>query len=160
MITNISISIRDVIDPHDERASELISEVTATRPGNFAVGSPAVNVLSTRSTVVGSESSKAHSSVTTTRNSRGNSGNTGSRFFYVYYTECNTSVISESNLIHRSIIPDDKMQTVGRIVIRGAFGAPVQTDVALLSIKPAVSDTNTAPPLDVMFAVCDELNER
>jgi hypothetical protein len=55
------------------------------------------------------------------------------------------------------------MQTVGRIAIRGAFGAPVQTDVALLSIKPAVSDinqVNIAPPLEVMFAVCDELNER
>jgi len=54
------------------------------------------------------------------------------------------------------------MQTVGRIVIRGAFGAPVQTDVALLSIKPAVSDNNEvniAPPLEVMFAVCDELNK-
>jgi len=70
---------------------------------------------------------------------------------------------SQFNLIHRSIIPDDKMQTVGRIVIRGAFSAPVQTDVALLSIKPAVSatnDVNIAPPLEVMFAVCDELNER
>jgi len=33
----------------------------------------------------------------------------------------------------------------------------------LLSIKPAVSDNNEvdiAPPLEVMFAVCDELNER
>ena len=70
---------------------------------------------------------------------------------------------SQINLIRRSIIPDDKMQTVGRIAIRGAFGAPVQTDVALLSIKPAVSDNNEiniAPPLEVMFAVCDELNER
>jgi hypothetical protein len=70
---------------------------------------------------------------------------------------------SQVNLIRRSIIPEDKMQTVGRISIRGAFGAPVQTDVALLSIKPAVSDNNEvniAPPLEVMFAVCDELNER
>jgi len=58
---------------------------------------------------------------------------------------------SQINVIHRSIIPDDKMQTVGRIAIRGAFGAPVQTDVALLSIKPAISDrptneVNIAPP--------------
>jgi len=55
------------------------------------------------------------------------------------------------------------MQTVGRSAIRGAFGAPVQTDVALLSIKPTVFDNNEvniAPPLEVMFAVCDELNER
>jgi len=58
---------------------------------------------------------------------------------------------SQINLIHGSIIPDNKMQTVGRIAISGAFGAPVQTDVALLSIKPAVSDTNVvniAPPLE------------
>jgi len=70
---------------------------------------------------------------------------------------------SQINLIHRSIIPDDKMQTVGRITIRGAFGAPVQTDVTLLSIKPAVSDineVNIAPPLEIMFAVCDKLKER
>jgi Zinc knuckle len=70
---------------------------------------------------------------------------------------------SQINLTRRSIVPEDKMQTVGRIAIRGAFGAPVQTDVALLSIKPAVSDineVNIALPLEVMFAVCDELNER
>jgi hypothetical protein len=70
---------------------------------------------------------------------------------------------SQINLIRRSIIPDGKMQMVGRIAIRGAFGAPVQTDAAFLSIKPAVSDNNEvniAPPLEVMFAVCDELNER
>jgi len=47
-----SHSILDVIDPHDERASELIGEVTATRSGNSAVGS-----LSTRSKAVGPESS-------------------------------------------------------------------------------------------------------
>ena len=54
------------------------------------------------------------------------------------------------------------MKAVGRLAIRGAFGAPVQTDVVLLSIKPAVSGTNEiniAPPLEVMFAVCEELNE-
>ena len=34
------------------------------------------------------------------------------------------------------------MQTVGRIAIRGAFGAPVQTDMILLSIKPAVTAVN------------------
>jgi hypothetical protein len=70
---------------------------------------------------------------------------------------------SQINSISRSIVPDDKMQSVGRIAIRGAFGAPVQTDIALLSVKPAVSDNNEiniAPPLEVMFAVCDELNER
>jgi len=33
---------------------------------------------------------------------------------------------SQINLIHRSIIPDDKMQTFDRI--RGAFGAPVQSN--------------------------------
>jgi len=53
-------SIRDVIDPHDERASELI---TATRTCNSAVGSLADSALSTRSTAVGPESSDAHSSV-------------------------------------------------------------------------------------------------
>ena len=55
------------------------------------------------------------------------------------------------------------MQTVGRIAIRGSYGNAIQTDVALLSIKPAVSDSNEvniAPPLEVMFAICDELNER
>jgi hypothetical protein len=70
---------------------------------------------------------------------------------------------SQINLIRGSIVPDDKLQTVGRIAIRGAFGAPVQTDVALLPIKPAVSDNNEiniAPPLEVRFALCDELNER
>ena len=70
---------------------------------------------------------------------------------------------SQINLIRRSIIPENKMQTVGRIAIRGAFGDAIQTDVALLSIKPAVSDNNEvniAPPVEVMFAICDELNER
>jgi len=153
-------SIRDVIDLHDERASELISDVTATRTGNSAVGSLAGSALATRSTAVGPESSDAHSSVTNTRNNRG-SGNSGSRIFYALNVDshttqnvCSTSVISASilspqsiaeniatlkyvkvsidgvdnnldalnvsgsqiNLIHRSIIPDDKMQTVGRIV--------------------------------------------
>ena len=55
------------------------------------------------------------------------------------------------------------MQTVGQFAIRGAFGAPVQIDVILLSIKPAVTavnEVNIAPPLEIMFAVCEELNER
>jgi hypothetical protein len=66
------------------------------------------------------------------------------------------------NLIRKPIIPEDQMKVVGRIVIRGAFGAPVQTDVVLLSIKPVVSGTNEvniAPPLEVLFAVCEELSE-
>ena len=69
---------------------------------------------------------------------------------------------SRINLIRRSIVPENKMQTVGRIAIRGSYGNAIQTDVALLSIKPAVSNSNennTGPPLEVMFAICDELNE-
>ena len=69
---------------------------------------------------------------------------------------------SQVNLIRKSIIPEDQMKAVGRIAIRGAFGAPVQTDLVLLSIKPAVSGTNEvniAPSLEVMFAICEELNE-
>ena len=71
--------------------------------------------------------------------------------------------VSPVNLIRRSIIPEGQRQAVGRMVVREAFGAPVQTDVVLLSIKPAVSGTNEihiAPPLVVMFAVCEELNQR
>jgi len=102
-------SIRDVIDSHVERASELISDVTATRTGNSAVGSLAGSALATRSTAVGPESSDAHSSVTNTRNNRG-SGNSGSRIFCASNVDsrttrnvCSTSVISESILLPQSI---------------------------------------------------------
>jgi len=70
-------SIRDVIDSHDERASELIGDVTTTRTGNSAVVSLTGSALATRSTAVGPESSDAHSSVTNTRSNRGSS-NSGS----------------------------------------------------------------------------------
>ena len=66
---------------------------------------------------------------------------------------------SQINLIRRSIIPQNKIQTVGRIAIRWSNGNAIQTNVALLSIKPAVSksnENNTGPPLEVMFAICDE----
>jgi len=117
-------SIRDVIDPHDERASELVSEVTATRPENSVVGSPAGNVrLSTRSTAVGPESSDAHSSVTTTRNNRGNSG---SRIFYASNVDshathnvCSTSVISDSILSPQSIADNIATLKYVRVSIYG-----------------------------------------
>jgi len=87
MVRMISHSIRDVIDPHDERASEWISKVTATRPSNSAVGSTVGNALSTRSTADGPESSEVHLSVTT-RNSRGNGG---SRIFDALNSESHTT---------------------------------------------------------------------
>jgi len=203
---------RDVIESRDVRTGVLSGEgitgegITASRPGNSAVGRPADNTSSTHSNAVGSESKETYSSEVPSPCYNRGSNNT--RTFYQSNTDshtsqnvCSSAVMAESflspqniadnivtlkyvkvaidgvdnnldalndsgsqiNLIRRSIIPDDKMQTVGRIAIRGAFGAPVQTDVALLSIKPAVSDNNEvniAPPLEVMFAVCDELNER
>jgi hypothetical protein len=46
---------------------------------------------------------------------------------------------SQINLIRRSLLPDDQQQSVGKIDIRGAFGAPIQTEVVMLAIKPATS---------------------
>jgi len=94
-------SIRDVIDSHVERASELISDVTATRTGNSAVGSLAGSALSTRSTAVGPESSDAHSSVTHTRNNRG-SGNSGSRMFYA--SNVDIVILHRMYVLHRSFL--------------------------------------------------------
>jgi len=97
---------RDVIDPHDERASELISEAAITRPGNSAVGSPAVNTLSTRYTAVGFESSEAYSSVTTTRNSRGNSN--GSRIL-TSATVNKLQILQQNNVVY---IPESVIATI------------------------------------------------
>jgi hypothetical protein len=47
---------------------------------------------------------------------------------------------SQINLIRRSLLPDDQQQSVGKIGIRGAFGAPIQTEVVMLAIKPAVHE--------------------
>ena len=70
---------------------------------------------------------------------------------------------SQVNLIRRSLLSDDDMKSIGRIAIRGAFGAPVQTDVVMFAIKPAVlgpHEVNIAPACDILFAVCDEVNEQ
>lgn len=54
------------------------------------------------------------------------------------------------------------IQTIGRINIKRIIDSAIDTDLALLDIKPApkeVSCVNIASPLWEMFAVCDELNE-
>jgi hypothetical protein len=45
---------------------------------------------------------------------------------------------SQINLIRRSLLPDDEQQSVGKIGIRGAFDAPIQTEVVMLAFKPTV----------------------
>ena len=70
---------------------------------------------------------------------------------------------SQVNLISRSLLSNDSLKSIGRISIRGAFGAPVQTDVVMLAIKPAAVGqhvVNIAPAYEILFAVCDELNEQ
>jgi hypothetical protein len=70
---------------------------------------------------------------------------------------------SQINLIRRSLLPEDQRQSVSKIGIRGAFGAPIQTEVVMLAIKPAVLESyevNIAPAYETLFAVCEELNEQ
>jgi hypothetical protein len=67
---------------------------------------------------------------------------------------------SQINLIRRSLLPDDKLKSVGRVCNRGAFGAPIQTEVVMLAIKPTVVEhyeVNIAPAQDALFAVCEDL---
>ncbi len=55
-----------------------------------------------------------------------------------------------------------EVPTMGRIGIKGIVGPALQTDVALLQIKPAPTTAgcvNIAPSLSEVFAVCDDLNE-
>jgi hypothetical protein len=70
---------------------------------------------------------------------------------------------SQINLIRRSLLPDDQQQSVGKIGIRGAFGAPIQTEVVMLAVKPAVHENyevNIALAYETLFVVCEELNEQ
>jgi hypothetical protein len=63
------------------------------------------------------------------------------------------------NLIHRSLIPEEKLKSVGQIAIRGAFGSPVHSEVVMLAVKPATSaphEVNIVPSREVLFAVCEE----
>jgi hypothetical protein len=67
------------------------------------------------------------------------------------------------NLIERDLLQQlPEIQTTGRVGIKGIMGPAIETDLALLDIKPAPTEvgcTNIAPPLGEIFAVCDELNE-
>jgi hypothetical protein len=70
---------------------------------------------------------------------------------------------SQINLIRRSLLPDDQQQSVGKIGIRRAFGASIQTEVVMRAIKPAVHENyevNVAPAYETLLAVCEELNEQ
>jgi hypothetical protein len=69
---------------------------------------------------------------------------------------------TQVNLIHRSLTPEEKLKSVGQIAIRGAFGSPVHSEVVMLAVKPATSapnEVNVAPSREVLFAVCEDLNE-
>jgi hypothetical protein len=70
---------------------------------------------------------------------------------------------SQVNLIKRDLLQQlPEIQTTGRVSIKGIVGPAIETDLALLDIKPAPTEvgcTNIAPPLREIFAVCDELNE-
>jgi hypothetical protein len=70
---------------------------------------------------------------------------------------------TQVNLIHRSLIPEEELKSVGQIAIRGAFGSPVHSEVVMLAVKPATSaphEFNIAPSREVLFAVCEDLNEQ
>jgi hypothetical protein len=61
------------------------------------------------------------------------------------------------------LIPEEKLKSVGQIAIRGAFGSPVHSEVVMLTVKPATSaphEVNIAPSREVLFAVCEDLNEQ
>jgi hypothetical protein len=70
---------------------------------------------------------------------------------------------SQVNLIKRYLLQQlPEIQTTGRVSIKGIVGPAIETDLALLHIKPAPTEVgcmNIAPPLREIFAVCDELNE-
>jgi hypothetical protein len=70
---------------------------------------------------------------------------------------------SQVNLIKRDLLQQlPEIQTTGRVSIKGIVGPAIETDLALLDIKPAPTEvgcTNIAPPLREIIAVCDELNE-
>jgi hypothetical protein len=67
------------------------------------------------------------------------------------------------NLIKRDLLQQlPEIQTTGRASIKGIVGPAIETDLALLDIKPAPTEVgcmNIAPPLRDIFAVCDQLNE-
>ena len=69
---------------------------------------------------------------------------------------------SQINLIKRDLLQQlPEIQTTGRISIKGIVGPAIETDLALLDIRPAPAEVgcmNIAPPLREIFAVCDELN--
>jgi hypothetical protein len=70
---------------------------------------------------------------------------------------------TQVNLIHRLLIPEEKLKSVGQIAIRGAFGSPAHSEVVMLAVKPATSaphEVNIAPSREVLFAVCEDLNEQ
>jgi hypothetical protein len=80
----------------------------------------------------------------------------------LHYRACSESG-TQVNLIHRSLIPEEKLESVGQIAIRGAFGSPVHSEVVMLAVKPATSaphEVNIAPSREVLFAVCEDLNEQ
>jgi hypothetical protein len=70
---------------------------------------------------------------------------------------------SQVNLIKRDLLQQlPEIQTTGRVSIKGIVGPAIETDLALLDIKPAPTEvgcTNIAPPLREIFAVFDERNE-
>ena len=70
---------------------------------------------------------------------------------------------SEINLIRRSLVQQlTQLPSRGRVKIKGIVGPAVETDIVLLDVSPAATETNCvniAPPLSELFAVCDDLNE-
>jgi hypothetical protein len=70
---------------------------------------------------------------------------------------------SQVKLIKRDLLQQlPEIQTTGRVSIKCIVGPAIETDLALLDIKPAPTEvgcTNIAPSLREIFAVCDELNE-
>ena len=69
----------------------------------------------------------------------------------------------EINLIHRNLMQQlDSLPSRVRVNIKGTVGPAVETDIVLLDVSPAVTEANCvniAPPLNELFAVCDELDE-
>jgi hypothetical protein len=70
---------------------------------------------------------------------------------------------SEINLIRRSLVQQlTQLSSRGRVKIKGIVGPAVETDIVLLDVSPAATETksvNITPPLSELFAVCDDLNE-
>ena len=67
---------------------------------------------------------------------------------------------SEINVINTSVLKGLSTTPIGRITFRGIVGEPDTADLVPLQIRLDESVLNDLDSIDVVFAVCDESNER